>query len=74
MRSAVRRFKREGSTHRTDGMSLEIEIEGTDTEEKIEFGKSVSDEVEKGRDGRPLFVLTPRGYEITYKCAWEFGK
>lgn len=68
------RFQRGEVVHRTDGTVLQIEIEDTDTQEKRDFVKSLAEEIEKRRVGRPLFVRSPKGYEVTYKCAEQFLK
>jgi hypothetical protein len=57
------------STHRTDGMILEVYIDDSSSQVRTEFVKKVLAEIEKQRVGRPLFVQSPRGKEITYKCA-----
>lgn len=66
------RFSGDESTHRSDGTVLKIEIEGTDTQTRADFVKALTDEIEKRRVGRPLFVRSPEGHEITYKCAGQF--
>lgn len=68
------RFERGVSVHRTDGTLLQIEIEDTDTREKRAFVKSLAEEIEKRRVGRPLFVRSPRGGEVAYKCAEQVLK
>jgi uncharacterized protein YjbI with pentapeptide repeats len=69
-----RRVKGDKSTHRADGAVLQIHIEGTTTPERIEFVKQLIDEIEKRRVGRPLFVRSPEGKEIIYRCADQFWK
>jgi hypothetical protein len=67
-----RRVKGDRSTHRADGTVLQIHIENTTTPEKIDFVKQLIDEIEKRRVGRPLFVRSPEGKEIIYRCADQF--
>ena len=57
------------STHRTDGMILEVYIEDSSSQVRTEFVKKMLVEIEKQRVGRPLFVQSDEGKEITYKCA-----
>lgn len=70
------RWKIEGdeSTHRTDGMILEIYIEGSSSQTRANFVKQMLVEIEKERVGRPLFVQSPKGKEITYTCAKKSPK
>jgi hypothetical protein len=56
-------YEGKGPTHRTNGKSLKIFIEGTEGEERTEFVQNLADEIEKQRVGRPLFV----GY-VKYQC------
>jgi hypothetical protein len=65
-------IKNNQSTHRADGTVLEIDIGGTETQEQIDFVRQLVDEIEKERVGRPLFVRSPEGKEITYRCADQF--
>ena len=70
------RWKAEGdqSTHRTDGTILQIRIQGASTPEQTKFSKELMKALEKRRIGRPLFVRSPGGKEITYRCAGQFRK
>jgi uncharacterized protein YjbI with pentapeptide repeats len=65
------RWETEGdeSTHRTDGTNLQIYIEDASSQTRIDFVRKMLVEIEKQRVGRPLFVLSPKGKEITYICA-----
>jgi hypothetical protein len=65
-------IKNNQSTHRADGTVLEIDIGGTETQEQIDFVRQLVDKIEKERVGRPLFVRSPEGKEITYRCADQF--
>jgi hypothetical protein len=65
-------IKNRPSTHRADGTVLEIDFGGTDTQEQIDFVKRLVEEIEQRRVGRPLFVRSPEGKEITYRCADQF--
>ena len=66
------RYKDNESTHRTDGTVLQIHIDNANNQIKIEFMKKLLAEIEKQRVGRPLFVRSPSGEEITYRCAGQF--
>jgi uncharacterized protein YjbI with pentapeptide repeats len=57
------------STHRTDGTLLQIHIEDTSTQARIDFVQKLVAEIERQRVGRSLFVRSPEGEEITYRCA-----
>lgn len=48
------------------GTNLQIHIEGASTQRQINFVKEILAEIEKQRVGRPLFILSPKGTEITY--------
>lgn len=66
------RIEGDESTRRTDGTVLQIDIEDTDTLKKDDFVRNMSDEIERQRAGRPLFVHPPGGKETAYKCAGDF--
>lgn len=66
------RYKDNESTHRTDGTVLQIYIEDTSNQIKTDFVQKIFVEIEKQRVGRPLFVRSPKGEEITYRCANQF--
>jgi hypothetical protein len=68
------RFKDDQSTHRTDGTLLFIRVEGARSPEERKFIDELVDEIKERRTDRPLFVRSPEGKEITYRCAdqlWE---
>jgi len=64
--------KDDQSTHRTDGTVLRIHVDDASNKLKIECVKRLVVEIEKQRVGRPLFVQSPKGAEITYRCADQF--
>jgi hypothetical protein len=66
------RYKDNESTHRTDGTALQIYIEDTSNQIKTDFVRKIFVEIERQRVGRPLFVRSPKGEEITYRCADQF--
>jgi hypothetical protein len=66
------RFKDDQSTHCTDGTLLFIRVAGAKSPEERKFIDDLVDEIKKRRTDRPLFVRSPKGREITYKCAGQF--
>ena len=68
------RWEKKGdeSTHRTNGTVLQIHIQGASTPEQTNFSRELTEALEKRRVGRPLFVCSPDGKEITYRCAGQF--
>jgi hypothetical protein len=51
---------------------LFIAFQTISSSKEREFVNELVNEVKKRRTGRPLFVRSTKGAEITYKCAGQF--
>jgi hypothetical protein len=65
-------IKGDESTHRKNGTLLFIAFQTISSSKEREFVNELVNEVKKRRTGRPLFVRSTKGAEITYKCAGQF--